>query len=356
MFKKYFLKEILFCLVLLCFCLVFVNQGWANLSADDYSYMELGGTLAGTPSYDWWYGCSPTSAGMLMGYYDIHGYAGLTYDNLVPGGDAELSNYGIDSDGDTVPTALCNKTIASAGHIADFWVGYGLSADTGHPDPLASGRTIPDDFDSLADFMGTSQDGLTGLWGPINVGDGGTLFVFEETGLPVYAGDLIFWNLHEYDGMVGITEYVQYAGYDYVESGTYSQLTDNNPLGGLPGGTAPVLTESFTFEDYKAEIDAGRPVLIHVIGHTMLGYGYDETGGSQTVNLYNTWWEGGDTMEWGGSYGTYPDGTEMLMYQVTCLELTDGDFEPGPSVPEPSTLFLVIGGFFGLAAVKRRRS
>ena len=128
-------------------------------------------------------------------------------------------------------------------------------------------------------------------------------------------------------------------------------MTDNNPFGGDPDwGIAPVLSDSFTFVDYKAEIDAGRPVLIHVAGHTMLGYGYDETGGSQTVNIYNTWWEGGDTMDWGGEYYGMP------MYMVTCLELTDGDFEPGPSVPEPGTLFLVIGGFFGLVAVKRRRS
>ena len=35
--------------------------------------------LPGAPNYDWWYGCSPTSAGMLMGYYDNNGYAGLNY-------------------------------------------------------------------------------------------------------------------------------------------------------------------------------------------------------------------------------------------------------------------------------------
>ena len=30
----------------------------------------------GAPDYEWWYGCSPTAAGMLMGHYDINGYGG----------------------------------------------------------------------------------------------------------------------------------------------------------------------------------------------------------------------------------------------------------------------------------------
>ena len=41
------------------------------------------------PSYVWWYGCAPTSAGMMMGYYDQKGYGGLSYGNLVSGGTAE---------------------------------------------------------------------------------------------------------------------------------------------------------------------------------------------------------------------------------------------------------------------------
>ncbi len=33
--------------------------------------------LSGVPSYHWIYGCSPTAAGMLLGYYDSHGYPNL---------------------------------------------------------------------------------------------------------------------------------------------------------------------------------------------------------------------------------------------------------------------------------------
>ncbi len=73
-----------------------------------------GATLPGAPDYDWWDGCSPTSAGMMMGYYDIHGYDGLSYNNLVQGGTAELSTFGNSG-------ALANSAIASQGHVNQFW-------------------------------------------------------------------------------------------------------------------------------------------------------------------------------------------------------------------------------------------
>jgi hypothetical protein len=50
-----------------------------------------------------------------------------------------------------------------------------------------------------------------------------------------------------------------------------------------------------------AEIDAGRPVLIHVTGHTMYGYGYVNDN-TNTINVYDTWALGGGTMAWGGTY------------------------------------------------------
>jgi hypothetical protein len=61
--------------------------------ASSISSIAEGEILSNAPAYDWWYGCAPTSAGMMMGHYDINGYAGLRYDNLVPGGTAELPSY-----------------------------------------------------------------------------------------------------------------------------------------------------------------------------------------------------------------------------------------------------------------------
>ena len=77
-------------------------------------------TLPDPGDYDWWYGCSPTSAGMMMGYYDINGYGGLNYDNLVPGGVAETSTF------PSTPGTweyLAQNATASSGHVTDFYAG-----------------------------------------------------------------------------------------------------------------------------------------------------------------------------------------------------------------------------------------
>lgn len=102
-----------------------------------------GTQLTNTANYQWYYGCSPTAAGMMMGYYDRNGYQGHSFDNLVPGGTAEATTFGTSS-------ALVNSAIASSGHIADYYSaginGYGDDA----PTPTHS-------FDCLADFMGVYQ-------------------------------------------------------------------------------------------------------------------------------------------------------------------------------------------------------
>jgi hypothetical protein len=116
-------------------------------------------------------------------------------------------------------------------------------------------------------------------------------------------------------GMYGIYEYVDYSGYDVTQ--LYNQLTDNDHYGNG-------LSDSFTFEDYKNEIDAGRVVMVHIEGHSMLGYGYNDTG--QLVTLHDTWTLGSHSMTWGGSYS----GDEMTM--VTVLELTGGEVVPEPTM------------------------
>ena len=68
---------------------------------------QFGAPLSNTPDYEWNHGCSPTSAGMLMGFYDRNGYADMHYENLVPDGEAELSTFGSG-------TYVVNGVIASA--------------------------------------------------------------------------------------------------------------------------------------------------------------------------------------------------------------------------------------------------
>lgn len=242
-------------------------------------YLRESGSLANSGDYKWWYGCSPTAAGMMMGYYDRNGYQGSNYNNLVPGGVAESETYV------GPPTgwgALANNAIASQGHVTDFYSGgFGASGDD-LPGPWHG-------FNSLADFMGTSQDAY-GNW------NGSTLFYWWMNGAPFTEANAFSTGLWPSSGMYGIGEYVDYAGYDTAV--LYNQL--------LPGvaddlwGGEPPNVLGFTLAQYQAEIDAGRPVLIHITEHTMLGYGYVD--GTNTINVYDTWTLGGGTLTWGDTY------------------------------------------------------
>ncbi|BBO68093.1 hypothetical protein DSCA_20230 [Desulfosarcina alkanivorans] len=251
--------------------------------------------LTSSPDYDWWYGCSPTSAGMMMGYYDINGYGGLAYPNLVPGGEAELSTFGN-------PGAIANDTIASQAHIDDFYVTFG------HPGPDACNNADPTtchDFDCLADFMGTSQAQLGST-------DGNTWFYTFNDGSPFTPADAEANGLEDESGMYGVREYVQYAGYN-VDTIYHQPVYPVHASGA-----------GFTAAQYRAEIDAGRPVLINIEGHSMFGYGYDYDSIEQmtTVYVHDTWNPGDDhTFTWGGNY----DGRQHL--SVMPLTVSGGDEE-----------------------------
>ena len=132
--------------------------------------------------------------------------------------------------------------------------------------------------------------------------------------------------------MHGIGEYVTYADPLYDACVLYNQAILNSQYGNTQFG--------FTFADYMREIDAGRPVLIHVYtqgvgGHTMCGYGYTLPN---TVLMYDTWadldgpgpftdGQNPGTMAWGGSY-----------YSMDHLGVTV--FVPC-QVPEPATMTLL---------------
>ncbi len=264
-------------------------------------------SLSNPGDYDWWYGCSPTSAGMMMGFYDRNGYAGKQYGNLVPGGVAEASTFG-------AGPYLVNSIIASTGHISDFYGGGYLASGDDKPAPFHS-------FDSLADFMGTSQDSVGNQ-------NGWTTFWYWTNGSPFTAADAASVGVASKDGMYGIGEYLSYAGYGFNSLFTQHIYSPSTPLG-------------FTFNQYMAEIDAGRPVLIQLDGHTMFGYGYNSA--NNQISVYDTWSPNGQnpgTMTWGGTYGG------MAQWGVEVLEISGGT-----AVPLPSALGMSAVGF-GLLVVR----
>jgi hypothetical protein len=247
--------------------------------------------LDGVPAFDWSYGCSATSAAMMAGYYDrlnyTNMYAGSTNGGLMPldnstwgEGECPLSatHYGYDG-------------LTSDGHADRFWTGYGNSGD----DPFGTGNPTSTYMNCTGDYMGTNQD----WW---NNSDGSTTFYNNTDGSILYDyTDCETESPRRRDGCHGMKLFFESRGYTVTEN--YSQyIVGHNGL-----------TTGFTYDDYKALIDEGIPVLIQVTGHTMLGIGYEST--SSTIYVHDTWDYSTHTMTWGGTY------SDLQQYGVSVVRL-----------------------------------
>ncbi|OQX64681.1 MAG: hypothetical protein B5M51_02965, partial [Anaerolinea sp. 4484_236] len=270
------------------------------------------GSITDVPAYDWSFGCSPTAASMIAGYYDRNNfpnmYTGPTDSGVMPLTNAVWGTW-VDSGGDTrsqTPLSASRNGLdgrATKGHVDDYWREYGDATN----DPFYGNWAEHAYGDSLGDYMKTNQ------WNNHNNSDGSTSFYTWTAspdpltcnameGLDSGLGSMV----SDEDGTYGIKLFYEARGYDVTSC--YAQRTDNNQTGG------------FSFADYKAEIDTGYPVMLHVQGHTMAGVGYDDA--DNTVYLHDTWDYSTHTMTWGGSYAGMP------LYAVSIVH-------PGPS-PESS--------------------
>lgn len=243
------------------------------------------------PTSTWTYGCSATSAGMLFGYYDRNGYPDM-YTGPANGGVCPLTNLG---QGIYSPISSACSIIATQngfdgrttnGHVDDYWI----STDSAGPDPWESGGVEHTWGDCTADYMGTNQ----WKWGSngtkTNNADGATMYYY-------YANGLILED-HKPDASSGLPQTALCHGMRlFAESRGYTVERNYNQVIDSVSTNTGV---GFTLAQYKAEIDAGRPVLVHVTGHTMIGTGYSDTG--DTIYIHDTWDNSTHSMTWGGSY------------------------------------------------------
>ena len=257
--------------------------------------------LINVPAFTWCYGCSATSAAMIMGHYDNNGYPDM-YAGPTNGGLCPMNNE-IYWGHTFYPSVTCGECPLSAthegidgrtidGHADDYWIDYG---DPG-PDPyIIYGWPEHIPGDCTADYMGTNQS-------KYNCSDGVTYFFFYPDGSPLY--DYTGSEPTNRDGCHGMKLFVNSRGYPVTSN--FSQLIYPNPV--YTG-----ITHGFTFDDFKNEIDAGRPVMIQIEGHSMVGYGYDDS--SYTIYIHNTWDNSDHSMIWGGKY------SGMRHYGVTVLRV-----------------------------------
>ena len=261
-------------------------------------------TLTNVPTLDWCYGCSPTSAAMIFGYYDNMGYPDM-YTGPTNGGVFPQTNaaWGV---GECPLSATHNgyDGRTTRGHVDDYWIAY----DNAGPDPWIANSWLEHVYaDCTGDFMGTNQSRVGNV-------DASTTFFYWQDNSPLY--DYSGSEPGRRDGCHGMRDFAVSRGYSVTTN--YNQYIAGH--GGLSAG--------FTYADYKAEIDAGRPVLIQVDGHTMVGVGYDDA--TSKVYIHDTWDHQTHEMTWGGSY------SGMAHYGVTVLQLATVD--AAPTTPSSLTI------------------
>ena len=258
------------------------------------------------PEAEYMYGCVPTAVGMLLGYYDLYGYRGTALTNVIDGTVA-LKSRGTDGNiynMNAFDTVL-GRAIATEEYVYRFYSHDDINTLTAtspayNYTPTTPQEELPYSFaadgvsmnmsvwNCLADYLGTGQywrgngnlsttnsyctlEDLLGYTFVVSIDDGTThkTIDYQNTAM-----------------LYGLDLYVKDKGYslDYEITGAY--VVD------VAGG-------SFTFEDYMAEIDAGRPVIVSIEGHAMVGYGYNAE--SREI-IFDDCYNHDRKMTWNGTY------------------------------------------------------
>jgi hypothetical protein len=245
--------------------------------------------IAGVPAYIWRDGCAPTSLGMIIGYYDGHGFGAL-----IPG------------DASTQTTAA-SQAIAShqvTGGGPEHYEDYALPKDSSTIIPDKSEPPVGDEHadDCVADFMHTSRSAEDLTYGSTWTNDVGPAFKA------------------------------------YVAAKVPGAVVTSTDL---------YMGSSLTWAVLTSEIDAGRPMVFMVdssgdgqIDHAVAAIGYRLNGGVQEYACWDTWYS---TIRWTpfrGVSNTYGFGvwgaTELSLSAATPNPLPTTSTTPSTS-PSPTT-------------------
>jgi hypothetical protein len=232
--------------------------------------------ISGVPSYLWRHGCGPTAAGMVIGYWDGHGY-----DDLISG-DASIQTF------------LVNQAIASGGnssnpnppgserHYEDYSCPVDFYPNMQQDDYITKGRT-PHFNNCLADFMDTSKSTHNNYYG---------------------------WSWYS-DVVASLEDYV------YSVNPQREVIVYNLIWGEL------------TWEKFSSEIDANRPVVLLVdtngdggTDHFITAIGYDD---SNNYACYNTW---DHSIHW-YDFSKISGGNPWGIYGATFFAISSGKFSLG---------------------------
>ena len=285
--------------------------------------------LDNVPTSRWTYGCSPTTAGMLFGYYDRKGYKDM-YTGPANDGVCPLTNLGqgiyspIPGSCYIIATQQGHDLIIENGHVDDYWI----STNSPGPDPWEGNWDEHTWGLCTADFMGTNQwkwdyygsDGIKD-----SNSDGSTIYFYRSDGSKL--NDYIPPAVHGNPRTAvchGMKLFVKSRGYTVISN--YNQLTDT-PYGHSSG---------FTFNNFMGEINAGRPVVTHWVtssggGHSMLGVGYNPL--ANTIFIHDTWDNSLHEVSWDGSYSNY----NLKTVSVIKLVSSGTQCPNTPSKPDGST-------------------
>jgi len=278
------------------------------------------------PAFKWVFGCAAVSGAMIAGYYDRNGFPNM-YTGPANGGVMPLDNStaywptwtDVKSElYPNLPLAASHNGadgMVTRGSIDDYWIQNGSSAD----DPYITGSWTQHTWsDAIGDYMKTSQSAYG------NKDSSTTFSNYTTLAQPLTCANMLSDGINTTDGTYGRKLFYEARG--YMVTDCYNQKTDNTVAGG------------FSFTQYKAEIDAGRPVMLNLEGHTVVGVGYNDSVADNVI-IHDTWDHNHHAFPWGGSY------SEMQLLSVSIVNLAAPNPVPTLSGISPLSAFMHTAAF-----------